>query len=271
MNTQPTISRVIAATLALALAGSGAAAIAQTSARGGSSSAASTGDRQDAVQRVNDAVGVIHQMEANPTVAVHLRTAKGVYVVPEYGRAALGVGARGGAGVVLVRRGNTWSNPAFYNMGGVSLGLQAGAEGGSMAFILNNQKALDAFTQPNKFSLNADAGITLGTWSDKGIGTAGWGDITAWSGTKGLFGGGAISVTDVNYDENQTNAYYGQRVAARDVIAGKVRNPQADTLKQALASAGSGSAASSTGSSGSAGSTGSTQGTGHKSTPPDRH
>src|SRR4051812_38944184 len=42
-----------------------------------------------------------------------------------------------------------------YDIGGVSIGLEAGGEGGAMALVLNNQKAMTSFMQDNKFSLNA--------------------------------------------------------------------------------------------------------------------
>lgn len=206
-------------------------------------------DMNDAVTHVNTAIQTIRKMENDRGMAQLLKNAKGVFVVPDYGRAALGVGARGGAGVLLVRQGNSWSNPAFYNMGGISAGLQAGAEAGEIALVLNNQKALNSFMQGNKFSLNAGAGLTLVNWSAKAQGSAGRGDVTVWSDTEGLFGGATLSVTDIDYDENETSAYYKRRVAARDVLMGKVSNPQAAQLRQAIASAANTNAAKSMGSS----------------------
>jgi SH3 domain-containing YSC84-like protein 1 len=219
----------------------------------------------NATEHVNKAIEVVRQMQATPDMANLLKRSKGVFIVPDYGRAALGVGVRGGAAVLLTRIGDTWSNPAFYNMGGISAGLQAGAEAGAVAFVLNDQKALNSFMQNNKFSLNADAGLTLVNWSRKGMGTAGWGNITVWSDTEGLFGGVAISITDVDYDEDETAAYYRRQVAARDVLTGKVANPNAAVLRQSLARLSNGSAASTMGASGTRGATSDTTMT------PDRH
>jgi lipid-binding SYLF domain-containing protein len=255
----PITRTFLKASIALACAGMCGLVTAQTQATGRATSTnatRNTSEANDAVDTVNKAVQVVHTMEADPTIATVLKRAKGVYVVPTFGRGALIVGARGGAGVLLVRHGESWGNPAFYNMGGVSIGAQAGGEGGPVAFILNNQKAMNSFMQDNKFSLNADAGLTVVDWSKKGIESAGWGDITAWSNTKGLFGGAAISITDVHYDQDKNTAYYNKRVAARDVVTGKVSNPQAAALKQALASTGTAGGAAATGGS-TAGSTGS--------------
>jgi SH3 domain-containing YSC84-like protein 1 len=198
-------------------------------------------EARDAHQEVVQATNVIERMQREPALRALLRDAKGVFVVPTYGRAALGIGGRGGVGVLLVNHDSTWSDPAFYNFGGVSAGLQAGVEGGSFVLVLNNDRAVNSFTQKNNWSLNAGAGLTIVDWSAKAQGSTEKGDVTLWSDTKGLFGSLAVSVTDIKYDADQTAAYYGQQVAARDVVIGdKVDNAQADQLKQALATAASG-------------------------------
>jgi lipid-binding SYLF domain-containing protein len=40
----------------------------------------------------------------------------------------------------------------------------------------------------------------------------------------------------VNFDEDKNAAYYSRRIVACDVLSGKVSNPHASTLKQALIS-----------------------------------
>lgn len=195
-------------------------------------------DASDATTHLNRAIAVIHQMERDRRLAALLYKSRGVFVVPDSVRVAVGVGARGGAGVLLVRRADGWGTPAFYNMAGVTLGAQLGAEGGALAFILNDQKALNGFMQDNKFSLNADAGLTVVDWSKKGEGSLGWGDITAWADTEGLFGGATIAITDIRYDSAETAAYYRKPVSARDVVAGRIGNPRAAELREALANTG---------------------------------
>ncbi len=192
-------------------------------------------DAKDAATHLNRAIAVFHQMGRKRDLAALLAKSKGVFVVPDSVRVAVGVGARGGAGVLLVRRAGGWGTPAFYNMAGVTLGAQLGAEGGALAFILNDQKALNGFMQDNKFSLNADAGLTVVDWSKKGEGSLGWGDITAWADTEGLFGGATIAITDIRYDGAETAGYYRQPVKASDVVAGRVPNPRQAELREALA------------------------------------
>lgn len=199
-------------------------------------------ERQEATARrhVTDAVAVVRALDAEPRMRTLLQQCKGVFIVPNYGRAALAVGASGGTGVLVVRRaGGEWSSPAFYNMGGLSIGLQAGAQGGSLALLLMNDKAINEFVKKNNFSLNAKAGLTVINWGRMAQGSAGTGDVVAWSGTKGLFGDLAtVEINDVRYNQNLTNAYYRRTLAVSDVIGGAAANTQAEPLIRELANAG---------------------------------
>lgn len=233
---------------------SGFAAAQSTSTSGSSDTQtpanAPTSKRESAAAKhVTDAVAVVHRMESEPRMKDLLQQAKGVFIVPTYGRAAVGIGGSGGAGVLLVKRDDgTWSDPAFYNIGGISVGVQAGAEGGPIAMVLNNDKAVNKFMQKNNFALSADAGLTVVNWAKIAQGSVGTGDVVAWAGTKGLFGNVAtLGVNDIRFNQNETTAYYHQTVAANDVISGKVKNPQADMLKQALAATSTGTASGSSG------------------------
>ncbi|UOD28993.1 hypothetical protein INH39_26745 [Massilia violaceinigra] len=191
---------------------------------------------QAAIKHVNDAVAVVRKLNGEARMHSLLQKAKGVFLVPTYGRAALGLGAAGGAGVLLVKRDDgTWSSPAFYYIGGLSAGAQAGAEGGAMAFVLNNNKAVNKFLQKNLFSLSADSGLTIVNWSATAQGSIGDGDVTAWTSTRGLFGNVAtVGLNGIRYNQNLTNAFYRQNVAVSDALDGKYGSQGADMLRAAL-------------------------------------
>jgi SH3 domain-containing YSC84-like protein 1 len=210
-------------------------------ARTGKSDTGSLGAKpaQRASQRVSDALSVVRQLEAEPRMKQLLQQAKGVLIVPAYGRAALGVGAHGGAGLLLLKRSDgAWSGPVFYDLGGLTVGLQAGAEGGPVALVLNNEKAVNEFMKKNNLALSADAGLTVLNWSKLAQGTAGTGDVVAWSAAKGLFGDvAAVGINDIRFNQSLTNAYYGRTLSPREIAAGTVSNPQAEPLQQALGQA----------------------------------
>ncbi|WP_413675487.1 lipid-binding SYLF domain-containing protein [Massilia cellulosiltytica] len=203
----------------------------------GTDNDAATRRQQAAVKHVSDAVGVVHTMSNETGMPALLGRARGVFIVPTYGRAALGVGGAGGAGVLMVRQADgAWGNPVFFDTGGLSIGLQAGVEGGPIALVLLNQKAVDSFRNRNNFSLSADAGLTVVNFARMAQGSTA-GDVVAWSGSKGLFGNAAtVGINDVRYNQRLTEAYYGKPMTALQAIDSKESNAQADALRKVLGS-----------------------------------
>lgn len=180
----------------------------------------------NAKSTADEAAQVVQQMKSDPEMRQTLSSAKAVFIVPDYGRAALGVGGAGGQGVLVANNNGSWSAPAFYNVGSLTLGLAAGVEAGSVAFILMSDKAIEGFKDDNNFSLNADAGLTVANWSKRSQASAGKGeDVVAWSGTKGLYGDLAVSVADIIWDQEANAAYYQKTVVANDILTGTMQDP----------------------------------------------
>lgn len=188
-----------------------------------------------AQRRLAGAARVARTMSSIPPIADLIGQARGVYIVPVYGRAALGVGAAGGSGVLIVRHADgRWGNPAFFTMGGIGLGLQAGAEGGPISLLLMNQKAVDSFRERDNFALGADAGLTVANYSRMAAGSTA-GDVVAWSGSKGLFGNAAtLSINDIRYSQELMQAHYGKPIPVQQVIGRTTPDPRADALRRAL-------------------------------------
>lgn len=209
--------------------------------------APASGQASEARDTLQEAQQVVQQMKRDPELRQQMNRARGIFIAPNFARAAGGVGVQGGEGVLLARMNNgRWSNPVFYNMGGVSIGAQAGASAGAIAFLLMNDKALNTFKTSNNFSLNANAGLSIVDYSARAQSSIGKGDVIAWSDTEGLFAGASIGVSDIQWDEEESRAYYGTSAAQatpQTILAGQMRRspPGAQALQRALAQQASGS------------------------------
>jgi SH3 domain-containing YSC84-like protein 1 len=168
---------------------------------------------QDAQQVVNSAANDVHNLSANHDFESLLKKAKGVYIVPDLVKGALVVGGSGGTGVLLAHDNTHWSDPAFLTLGSVSIGAQAGGKAGTVVMFQMTDKAVAAFTQPNNFSLNGNANLTVVKWSPNAQASVGKGDVIVWSGENGLFAGLDISGSDVHADSGYDKAYYGGKYA----------------------------------------------------------
>jgi SH3 domain-containing YSC84-like protein 1 len=189
-------------------------------------------------QRVVDsAAKAVHTLSANQDFENLLRKAKGVYIVPDLVKGAVVVGASGGTGVLLAHDNGRWSDPAFMTIGSISVGAQAGGKAGSVVMFLMTDKAVAAFTQPNNFSLNGNANLTIVSWSPNAQGSVGKGDVVVWSGENGVFAGLDISGSDVHADTGYDKAYYGGKYTdTKQIIASQVGPASANRLMTELPS-----------------------------------
>ena len=97
-------SAALCATFTLIVSSVSAFATEQAAPAVPAATAAASRQEQTADKHVSEAVGVVQKMHAEPRMKELLQQAKGIFIVPTYGRAAVGVGASGGAGVLLVKR-----------------------------------------------------------------------------------------------------------------------------------------------------------------------
>lgn len=198
-------------------------------------------NKNDAQELIRNALAEVRSMEKDPQLKQALTKAKGIYLVPDFGRGALVVGGRGGAGVVLAHVNGQWTDPVFYDFGAISVGAQAGASGGPVAFLLMSQGAVDQFKSGNKISLNAESGFTIVNYSANAQASWGKGDIIFWSNTKGAYAGATVSLTDLNFADGNNRAYYGTKIDPAKVLGGGTAQnasaanaPEASQLKEAL-------------------------------------
>lgn len=159
---------------------------------------------------------------------------KGVFIVPEQVRGAFMIGASGGSGVMLSRQsGNTWSYPAFYTMGSLSFGFQAGGKVSELVLLVMTDNGLDAF-KDTSVKLGADVSVAAGP-----IGTgakAETADILAFSRGKGLYGGVSLEGAVITARDEWNTAYYGKRVSPAQILFDRgTANADANPLRQAVA------------------------------------
>jgi lipid-binding SYLF domain-containing protein len=168
-----------------------------------------------------------------------LRRAKAVVVCPNVFRGGFIVGGEGG-GCVLVARGldDSWSNPAFYNMGSASFGFQAGIQSAEVMMIVMTNGGLNALLN-SQFKFGADAGLTvatLGAGVNGSMSTALDADIISFSKTQGLYGGISLQGSILSNDAGVEQSYYGNILDARQIVVeGEGTNPGATPLRQTLA------------------------------------
>jgi lipid-binding SYLF domain-containing protein len=163
-----------------------------------------------------------------------MTNARGVFIAPQILKGAFVFGVSGGSGILLARDplSGKWAGPAFYTIGGLSFGLQAGGEASELILLAMTERGVNALLS-DSVRLGADIGIAVGP---VGMGakaaTANLSaDIIAFARSKGLYGGISVEGAVVKTRNDWNDAYYGTITNAKDIlILRKVHNPQTDQL-----------------------------------------
>jgi SH3 domain-containing YSC84-like protein 1 len=166
-----------------------------------------------------------------------VKSSKGVFIVPQLLRGAFVFGGTGGSGILLVRdeKSGEWSQPAFYNIGAVSFGLQAGADTSELIFIVRTQKGLEEFYRSD-FKLGAGVGVTLGPMGSSNSMEGISADLVSFGRTKGAFMGMALDGAVIAVSDDSNSTYYGKNVRPTDILVKKsVSNPASGDLRHTVA------------------------------------
>jgi SH3 domain-containing YSC84-like protein 1 len=129
------------------------------------------------------------------------------------------VGGRGGHGVISRRVRGGWSAPAFFNLGGGSIGLQIGASKTDVVLLFMNTGALEGLLQ-DKFELGGEGSAAAGPVGRSASATTDAqlkAQILSYSRSKGLFAGLEIKGSVISPDDDDNQAVYGRK--AKEILA----------------------------------------------------
>jgi lipid-binding SYLF domain-containing protein len=155
-------------------------------------------------------------------VRVYVQNAYAVLIMPQVLKAGFLLGVNYGNGVLLVRdpHSGQWGDPAFYTLGGGSLGLQAGMQSSDMMFTIMNEGAVNKLLA-HGIKFGADAGVAAGPLGAQ-VGTATTTnlgeDVYAWGRSSGLFGGFWLDGTLLMPKNDWNQAYYGRPIQPEEIV-----------------------------------------------------
>jgi lipid-binding SYLF domain-containing protein len=183
----------------------------------------STKKINEATERSQRAAKVFTEIMAAPDKSVPkdlLDKAEAVAVFPNVIKAGFIVGGRGGSGVISRRLRGGWSAPAFFKLGGGSIGLQIGASSTDFVLLFMNEEALKGLLE-DKFEVGGEGSIAAGPVGRAAAASTNLtldAGILSYSRSKGLFAGLELKGVVINPDNDDNEAVYGMK--ARDILTG---------------------------------------------------
>lgn len=149
-----------------------------------------------------------------------LDKAECVAVFPSVLKAGLLIGGQGGRGVASCRTEQGWSAPAFFNLGGGSVGLQIGAQSTDFVMLFMNRDGLNSLLS-DKFTLGADASVAAGpVGRQAGAATDAKlnAQILSYSRSKGLFAGLELKGVVIKPSKDDMRDVYGEGITAKEIL-----------------------------------------------------
>jgi lipid-binding SYLF domain-containing protein len=168
-------------------------------------------------QTLQSASDVLADLSAIPLKGIPpaiLANAQAVVIIPRVLKAGFLVGGRVGQGIALTRdRSGAWCGPTFVDLGGASLGLQAGVESADVVLVFRSHDSLNrVMGGKGKLTLGADVAIAagpVGRQAEAGTDARLRAEILSYSRSRGLFAGVALDGAVIVYNR-VANADYAR-------------------------------------------------------------
>ena len=180
---------------------------------------------EDAIRHSKDAAEVFNEIMGAPDKAIPkelVEKAQAIAVFPGVVKAAFIIGGREGKGVISRRTAAGWSAPAFFNLGGGSVGAQIGVNKTDYVLLIMNEKGLNGLLG-DKFQIGGEVGVAAGPVGREASAATDVqlkAEILTYSRSKGVFIGAALNGTVITPDNNLNEAFYGMK--ASEVLNGGV-------------------------------------------------
>lgn len=180
-----------------------------------------TKDMREASKRAKSAAEAFREISGDADKAIPrdlLDRAEAIAVFPSVLKVAFGIGGRGGQGLISRRTATGWSAPAFFNLGGASIGPQIGVNKTDYIMLFMNDDGVKGLLQ-DKFELGADAAIAAGPVGRTAtVGTNATFDspILSYSRSRGAFIGVALKGAVITADDDLNRSLYTK--TAKDIL-----------------------------------------------------
>jgi lipid-binding SYLF domain-containing protein len=177
----------------------------------------------EAADEATQAAEAFRKVMSNPEHSIPQRVldrAEAIGVFADIVQAAFIVGGRGGDGVISRKTADGWSVPAFFKLGGASIGAQIGGRKTDIVLVFTTKAAIDALLD-DRLTLGAEVTATAGpveATAAEATTTTTEDRVLIYSRDRGLFAGAALDGAVITPDNDLNRATY--KTTAREILTG---------------------------------------------------
>ncbi|XP_068612490.1 SH3 domain-containing YSC84-like protein 1 [Brachionichthys hirsutus] len=144
-------------------------------------------------------------------------------------KAGFMITARGGSGVVIARRADRrWSAPSAIGIAGLGGGFEIGVEVSDLVIILNQRRAIEAFTKGGNLTLGGNCTVAVGPLGrnvEADIALRSTAAVFTYCRSKGLFAGISLEGSYLIERKETNRKFYSREIRASAILNGDVDPP----------------------------------------------
>ncbi|XP_029282559.1 SH3 domain-containing YSC84-like protein 1 [Cottoperca gobio] len=144
-------------------------------------------------------------------------------------KAGFMITARGGSGIVIARMGDRrWSAPSAIGIAGLGGGFEIGVEVSDLVIILNQRRAVEAFTKGGNLTLGGNCTVAVGPVGrnvEADVLIRSTAAVFTYCRSRGLFAGISLEGSGLIERKDTNRKFYGREIRASGILNGDVEPP----------------------------------------------
>ena len=187
------------------------------------------------IESSEDTLKILNQNSDIKNFQKFLSRSRAILIFPEVYEGGFIFGAKGGNGVLLIKKGEKFTGPFFYSLGGLSIGLQAGAKSGRVVMTVMTNRGLKSILKERvKLGVDVDAVVISGGVGYSAESTPRLADVYSFSNNDGLFIGTSIEGSYLQPRNDLNKVIHKKNLSPDEIIKYQNFNKEIDDLTKII-------------------------------------
>ena len=187
------------------------------------------------IESSEDTLKILNQNSDIKDFQKYLSKYRAILIFPEVYEGGFIFGAKGGNGILLIKKGEMFTGPFFYSLGGLSIGLQAGVKSGRVVMTVMTHRGVKSILKERvKLGVDVDAVVVTGGVGYSAESTPRLADVYSFSDNDGLFVGTSIEGSYLQPRNDLNKVIYRKTLSPDEIINYQNFNKETNDLTKII-------------------------------------
>ena len=187
------------------------------------------------IESSEDTLKILNQNSDIKHFEKYLSKSRAILIFPEVYEGGFIFGAKGGNGILLIKKGEKFTGPFFYSLGGLSIGIQAGAKSGRVVMTVMTHRGVKSILKERvKLGVDVDAVVVTGGVGYSAESTPRLADVYSFSDNDGFFVGTSIEGSYLQPRNDLNKVIYKKNLSPDEIIKYQNFNKETDDLTKII-------------------------------------